>query len=379
MSVASQTIERHPGLREASTTLTSRMMTRLLLCLFLSCTSLLITPPDDRGQAEAAGAPVCRRVHIRSSVDGQRQPAWFFVPNQSRCYKLHNDPVPLLVALHSWGGGYGNSPWKKYRRECAKFGFVMIRPHYRGPNVRPEACASDLAVQDVLDAVEYAQNNARVDPRRVYLVGCSGGGHMALTLAHLYPQTWAAVSVWGAQTDLFALYRQSRRIVPRYVRNLKEVCGGPPGTEDADREYRKRSPLFHLDTARELPIDINAGIHDGYEGPVTIDHSLRAFNALARANGHADDLLSGEQIQYLVKEQKVPSSLTDTWERDIRRRTPILFRRSAGPVRLTIFDGEHEIDYYAAVRWLAQQPPRSSESTEPPAVTRSPGESAGES
>jgi dienelactone hydrolase len=340
----------------------------------LSCTPLLITPPGDRGQADAAGAPVCRRVHIRSSVDGLRQPAWFFVPNEARCYKLENDPVPLLVALHSWGGSYGNSSWKKYRRECAKFGFVMIRPHYRGPNVRPEACASDLAVQDVLDAVEYAQNNARVDPRRVYLVGCSGGGHMALTLAHRYPEQWAAVSVWGAQTNLFDLHRQSQRIVPRYVRNLHAVCGGPPGTEATDREYRKRSPLFHLDAAKDLPIDINAGIHDGYEGPVTIDHSLRAFNVLARANGHAEQGLSDEQVQYMVKEQKVPSSLTDTWERDIRRRTPILFRRSAGPVRLTIFDGEHEIDYYAAVLWLSQQPSRPASRTRADRSTDAPAD-----
>jgi pimeloyl-ACP methyl ester carboxylesterase len=250
----------------------------------------------------------------------------------------------------------------------------MIRPHYRGPNVRPEACASDLAVQDVLDAVEYAQNNARVDPRRVYLVGCSGGGHMALTLAHRYPEQWAAVSVWGAQTNLFDLHRQSQRIVPRYVRNLHAVCGGPPGTEATDREYRKRSPLFHLDAAKDLPIDINAGIHDGYEGPVTIDHSLRAFNVLARANGHAEQGLSDEQVQYMVKEQKVPSSLTDTWERDIRRRTPILFRRSAGPVRLTIFDGEHEIDYYAAVLWLSQQPSRPASRTRADRSTDAPAD-----
>jgi pimeloyl-ACP methyl ester carboxylesterase len=215
-----------------------------------------------------------------------------------------------------------------------------------------------LAVQDVLDAVEYAQNNARVDPRRVYLVGCSGGGHMALVLAHRHPEKWAAVSVWGAQTDLFALHRQSQDGVPRYVRNLHAVCGGPPGTEETDREYRKRSPLFHLEAAKGLPIDINAGIHDGHKGPVVIDHSLRAFNVLARANGKPDQALTDEQTRYLVTEQKVPASLTDTWERDIRRSTPVLFRRSAGPVRLTVFDGAHEIDYYAAVRWLAQQPAR---------------------
>ena len=38
-----------------------------------------------------------------------------------------------------------------------------IAPDFRGPNIRPEACASKLAIQDVLDAVEYAKKNARTE------------------------------------------------------------------------------------------------------------------------------------------------------------------------------------------------------------------------
>jgi hypothetical protein len=33
----------------------------------------------------------------------------------------------------------------------------------------------------------------------------------------------------------------------------------------------------------------------------------------------------------------------------------VLFRRAAGPVRLTIFDGAHESDFAPGVRWLAEQ------------------------
>lgn len=331
---------------------------RILLASAGVIAAALLAAPRTVGAVHAA-APLTRIVHIRSSMDGRRQAAWFFVPNKARCYKLHEQPVPLVVALHSWSSGFGHSYWKKYMRECAKFGFAMIHPDFRGPNTRPQACASDLAVQDVLNAVEYAKNNARIDPTRVYLVGCSGGGHMALVMAHRAPHVWAAVSAWVPPTDLAAWYRQCENTVVRYADDLKAVCGGPPGTPAADRQYRKRSPLFHLAAAKGLPIDINAGIHDSHtKGSTPISHSLRAFNVLAQANGHGDKRLTKEQVEYLVKRKKVPPSLTDTWEPDIRRRTKILFRRAAGPVRLTLFDGGHEIDFYAAVRWLAQQPAR---------------------
>ncbi|NQT52157.1 prolyl oligopeptidase family serine peptidase [bacterium] len=307
--------------------------------------------------AQRKPAPSIRQIHIRSSVDGHSQPAWFSVPNKARYYKVDEKPVGLVVALHSWHSTYSHSYWKKYRRECDKFDFAMIHPNFRGSNTTPESCGSALAVQDILDAVQYACDHARIDPRRVFLVGCSGGGHMALLMAARAPHVWAGVSAWVPPTDLAAWYRECEGHTPRYTISLENVCGGPPGPT-TDTEYRRRSPLFHLAAAKGVPIDINAGIHDGHDGPTPISHSLRAFNALAQANGHTDKALTPEQIDYLVRRRKVPESLADAWEPDIRRRTRILFRRSAGPARITVFNGKHEIDFYAAIRWCSLQPPR---------------------
>ena len=67
----------------------------------------------------------------------------------------------------------------------------------------------------------------------------------------------------------------------RYAKDVEACLGGPPAPE-REAEYRKRSPLFSLAQARGLPIDIQSGIRDGHGGAsVPIDHSLRAFNALA--------------------------------------------------------------------------------------------------
>lgn len=44
----------------------------------------------------------------------------------------------------------------------------------------PPATGSDLAVQDVLDAVDFAAQEGGIDPERVFVVGFSGGGVMSL-------------------------------------------------------------------------------------------------------------------------------------------------------------------------------------------------------
>jgi poly(3-hydroxybutyrate) depolymerase len=266
-------------------------------------------------------------------------------------------PAPLLVALHTWSGDYRQSGGEEYLQECRRRGWTLIHPEFRGPNRRPEACASERAVQDVLDAVAYAREHARVDERRIYLVGASGGGHMALVMAHRAPHLWAGVSAWVPITDLAAWHRECREAQPprRYAQDLEAVCGGPPGTAAADAEYRRRSPLWHLAAARGVAVDLNAGIHDGHTGSVPISHTLGAFNALAAANGHGERAFTEEEIASMVRERRAPAPLARERVNEPHRRHAVLRRRTAGPARVTLFDGGHEIDVAATLDWLARQ------------------------
>jgi len=282
-------------------------------------------------------------VTITSSKDGTLQKAVFYCPPEAE-----KKPAPLLVALHTWSGDY------KQGIEHVKHGkqrnWIVIAPDFRGPNNRPEACASDLAVQDVLDAVEYAKKHARVDDKRIYVVGGSGGGHMALMMAARAPQLWAGVSAWVPISDLAAWHAESHTRQPRYAAMLEKCCGGPPSPQ-TEAEYRKRSPLFHLAAAKGLPLDINAGIHDGHTGSVPINQSIRAFNVLAGK----DRQVSDEATTFMVRERKVPASLAAEREDDPERQNPVLFRRIAGAARLTIFDGGHDFELTAALAWLSRQ------------------------
>ena len=205
-----------------------------LICV---CATLLHMSPaftqDELGVLE---------VNIVSSADQTAQPAKMFVPKIDS-----GEPIPLLVVLHSWSAGYTQKdPFLPCLAECRKRNWAMIHPDFRGPNVRPEACGSDLAVHDVLDAVEFMMAQTKIDPTRIYLVGVSGGGHMALLMAGRAPGVWAAVSAWVPISDVAAWHAE--RTVrggdeDKYRIHMQQVCGGAPGSSDAvDQQFRHRSP-----------------------------------------------------------------------------------------------------------------------------------------
>lgn len=289
--------------------------------------------------------PGVQVITVRSTIDGTAEPVWF-LPNPLP------EPAPLLVHLHSWSARLGEAA---VARDCAKRGWAFLSPNFRGPNNRPEACASRLAIQDVLDAVAHARSATRVDPRRIYVVGGSGGGHMTLMMAQAAPELWAAVSAWVPIADLVAWHAFSKQKGSAYHKMLEQSCGGPPGTPATDAEYRVRSPLFHFARAEGVPIDIQAGIRDGHEGSVPVSHALRAFNVLAEANGQPGRALSAADIGFITTEARLPERLAAERVDEPERKRAVLFRRTAGPVRITLFDGGHESDFATALRWLAQQ------------------------
>src|SRR5699024_8470205 len=97
-----------------------------------------------------------------------------------------------------------------------------------------------------------------------------------------------AVSAWVGISDLAEWHRfHTRTGTPsNYAKMIVASCGGAPGdSPEVDAEYRARSPIHHLSRAAGLPIDLNAGVHDGHTGSVPVAHTLRAFNVLAKANG----------------------------------------------------------------------------------------------
>ena len=297
--------------------------------------------------SETRAAALKLTMDVTSSQDGSLQKVIYWRP-ESAAHDAKGPAVPLIVFLHSWSGGFEQGP--PWIDQAKKMGWVLVAPDFRGPNSRPEACASDLASQDILDAVAYARREARIDTSRIYLVGGSGGGHMALVMAERAPDLWAGVSAWVPITDLAAWHAESKTRKNNYAKMLEQSCGGAPGPA-TEAAYRHRSSLFHLAAAKGVPLDINTGIHDGHTGSVPVSHSLRAFNVLAAS----DKQISTEDIDFMVREQKIPADLAAEKQDDPERQKAILFRRNSGNARVTVFEGGHESESSAAVLWLSRQ------------------------
>jgi len=57
----------------------------------------------------------------------------------------------------------------------------------------------------------------------------------------------------------------------------------------------------------------------------------------------------------MVKEQKIPAAISGETQNDPERQKAVLFRRSAGQARITVFEGGHDAETNAALAWLARQ------------------------
>ena len=287
-------------------------------------------------------------VTVRSSKDGTEQPCRFYAPKDAK------GKVPLLVALHTWSYDWkAKSPAEWALGECKRRGWALVYPNFRGPNWTPAACGSDLAVQDILDAVAYAKANAPVDEDRVYVIGASGGGMMTLLLAGRAPKLWAGLYSACPISDCARWHGDSQRLKNAYWKHLEAACGGTPA--EKPEEYRRRSPLTYLAKAREagVPVYIATGIHDGWRGSVPVGHAFRAFNALADEK----DRVSEADIAEIERTRKVPGAIAYRGAADpfYSQKLRIHFRRTSANARFTLFEGGHAGNFPAGFDFLSRQ------------------------
>ncbi|MDO5582057.1 MAG: prolyl oligopeptidase family serine peptidase [Planctomycetia bacterium] len=319
---------------------------RMISVLSFFFSGLILFGQTEDGPAPKGWPPEAKTIYYLSAADKTMQPAVFYDPGKS-------DPVPLLVGLHSWSGDYRQIN-AYYLKEAKKRGWAMIFPNFRGPNWTPEGCGSDLAVEDIVSAVEYMKKRLKIDTSRIYLMGSSGGGYASMLMAGRHPEIWAGVCSWCGISDLADWYHETKAQDLPYSKHLEKACGGAPGTSpQIDEQYRHRSAITWGAGAKGVPLSLNHGIHDGHrKSSVPLSQSVRLFNKIAPEEKRVRE----DQIRWMVEKETIPPELQKENEIDpLFGTSTVHFRRTAGNVRITIFEGGHSSVPAAGIEWLSRQ------------------------
>ena len=234
-------------------------------------------------------------ILIKSTLDGSMQPSLFYKSpsNQKR---------PLLVGLHTWSYDRFNQI-SNMLPLAEKYDFNLLLPNFRGANLDSnpncqQACGSTLAKQDIKDALDFLIQNEEVDADNIFLLGLSGGGHMALLMAGMCPEYFKAIGAFVPITDLVKWSSENQDYAP----HILACCGSKD-------EMRKRSPIYYIETIAKSNLKL---FHGKYDPVVPVAHSIALFNTLT---------------------EQYPTA----------------------SVYLDIFDGGHEIDLQTAMYWILSQ------------------------
>src|SRR6185436_12394595 len=139
-------------------------MKSAILCVL--CLACLLT----NGQPTANAQPnnFLKKDSIKSAMDGAIQVFYY-----SR--STNTKPEPLIVQLHSWSFPADSLKTIGLDIEAGKKNYNYIFPDFRGVNNHPKACCSEFVMADIEESIDWALKNMKVDKKRIYVIGYSGG------------------------------------------------------------------------------------------------------------------------------------------------------------------------------------------------------------
>lgn len=288
------------------------------------------TPFDDT-RIEKWGADF-KIIDITSSADGTVQKAYAYQTTSET-------PQPLVISLHSWSADFQQDD--EFKDQVKERNWNYVHPDFRGANNTENACVSDLAMQDIDDAIDYALASFNCDREKIYIIGSSGGGYATLASFMKSKHHISEFSAWCAISDIYWWYHQTK------VRNLKYwqdvlKCTGSAGNELDEAAAKSKSPLYWETPVQKLntaKLKIYTGVNDGIQGSVPITQSINFYNKILADLNCADSSLfvSDNEIVQLMEKQTLSKDLGEIGNRKI------ILQKAYKNISLTIFDGKHEI------------------------------------
>ena len=232
---------------------------------------------------------------IKSSIDGTMQPSLFYFAGEDK---------PLVIGLHTWSFDRYNQvenmlPYAK------KYGWNLLLPDFRGKNKAEnpnpvDACGSLKAKQDVIDAIQFVEEKYNTDSNNRFVIGGSGGGHMALLMAGYRPEMFKCVVSYVPITDISDWYYEKKADSSKFKGYSDDlyVCTGNKTPEEAPDEYAFRSPMSYIDEIAKTTVKI---CHGKYDPSVPVTHSLKFFLEMQKRHPESKTFLEifdgGHQIK----------------------------------------------------------------------------------
>jgi dipeptidyl aminopeptidase/acylaminoacyl peptidase len=245
--------------------------------------------------------------------DGQKVPAWLFVPKNLDRTRKH----PAIVWIHGDGTNQSYDGWHVQRNYAVYYsfhqyllqkGYVVIAPDYRGSigygRAWRQGVYMDVGGKDARDAwmaANYLKSLPYVDGERLGVWGLSYGGFFTLIAATDQPTLYrAAVNVAGVAD--YAMYYED----PYHGGWTASRIGTP---DENPTVFAQASPLSHVDRLQR-PLLV---LHGTSDVNVPYLHSVRLIDELLKKG--KGDLVSfmtypGE-FHYFTREHV----LRDAWQR----------------------------------------------------------------
>ena len=236
---------------------------------------------------------VPERIHY-PSFDGLNIPAFLFLPKQMPTHAK----VPAVIYIHGGPEGQFRPSFNPVIQYFAYQGYAVIAPNVRGSDGYGKAY---LALDDRhkrLDSVRdleylhrWIEQDGRIDPARVALMGGSYGGYMVLAGLAFQPELWAAgVDIVGIANLVSFLENTSP-----YRRAVREAEYGYLAT---DREFlASASPINKAGDIR-APLFI---IHGANDPRVPLSEAEQMRDTLAARGVTAELLVYADEGHGLAK------------------------------------------------------------------------------
>jgi acetyl esterase/lipase len=194
-------------------------------------------------------------------------------------YPASKQPLPAILSVHGgrWKRGDRRDASAIKVKQWAELGFFAMSIDYRLVDCTP----APACYQDVQCAIRYLNANAgkhNIDPKRIYLIGQSAGGHMVSLAATLGDGPYPRTGGWEkASNDVRAVISVAG---PYELNSLSWGDIWVPTGVDLMKARTLASPIQHIKKSMK-PLLV---LHSDNDKSVPIENALMMVDALKKAD-----------------------------------------------------------------------------------------------